>query len=264
MGFIQTSASMITIAKGIGIPTYMISTRDILGYEGVEGSGYGNYSFSNISELTKQCRKEIVIFVHGWNVDENKANERLDRVKMSLEQNNYDNISLVGFSWGSDTEWHAAEALAKWNGPRLADFIFDLMHGCKQQPGNEEMKIRVVGHSLGARVILSSLDTLNKNPAWNDKNYTVASVHLLGAAVDDEEVSKYPQDILDDLTNWGTLKSDYGVAIEDEVNNFSNLFNPEDNIFQPNSTYPFLPFQIYPSFEGDSSARIQGTNTSIY
>jgi len=87
----------------------MISTRDFLGYEGVEGSGYGNYSFSNISELTQeQCPEEIVIFVHGWNVDENKANERLDRVKMSLEQNNYDNISLVGFSWGSDTEWRAA------------------------------------------------------------------------------------------------------------------------------------------------------------
>jgi hypothetical protein len=50
---------------------------------------------------------------------------------------------------------------------------------------------------------------------------------LLGAAVDDEEVSKYPQDILDDLTNWGTLKSDYGVAIEEEVVKFYNLFNPE-------------------------------------
>ena len=125
------------------------------------------------------------------------------------------------------------------------------MHSCNQQLGNEEMKIRVVGHSLGARVILSSLDTLNKNPTWNNKDYKVASVHLLGAAVDDEEVSKYPQDILDDLTNWGTLKSDYGVAIEDEVINFSNLYNPEDNIFQPNPKYPFLPFQTYPSFEGD-------------
>jgi hypothetical protein len=43
---------MITMAKGAIEPIYMISTRDILGYEGVEGSGYGNYSFSNISKLT--------------------------------------------------------------------------------------------------------------------------------------------------------------------------------------------------------------------
>jgi hypothetical protein len=32
---------------------------------------------------------------------------------------------------------------------------------------------------------------------------------------------------------------------------FYNLFNPEDNVFQPNSMFPFSPFQIYPSFEGD-------------
>jgi hypothetical protein len=70
----------------------------------------------------------------------------------------------------------------------------------------------------------------------------------MGAAIDDEEVTKNPQDILDDLTNWGTLKSDFGSAIEEEVVDFYNLFNPKDNIFEPN----LIPaFQIYSSFEGD-------------
>jgi hypothetical protein len=107
----------------------MISTRGVLKYEEIGGPGYGqsNYSFSNITELLKQCPDEVVIFVHGWNVNENESKERLDRVKMSLEHNNYYNISLVGFGWASDTEWHAAKSIAKWNGPRLADFILNLM-----------------------------------------------------------------------------------------------------------------------------------------
>ena len=133
MGTIPSNASMASPDKGTGIPTYMISTRNVLKYEEVGGRGYGqsNYSFSNITKLLQQCPDEVVIFVHGWSVDEDEAKERLDRVKMSLERNNYYNISLVGFNWGSDAEWHAAKSLAKWNGPRLADFIFNLMHSCK-------------------------------------------------------------------------------------------------------------------------------------
>jgi hypothetical protein len=71
---------------------------------------------------------------------------------------------------------------------------------------------------------------------------------LLGAAVDNEEVSKHPRDILDDKTNWGTAKSDYGEAIENEVGKFYNLFNPRDNALKPNLN-PAL--QVYPKFEGD-------------
>ena len=39
----------------------------------------------------------------------------------------------------------------------------------------------------------------------------------MAAAVDNEEVSINPADILIDYINWGTPKSDYGQAIEEEV-----------------------------------------------
>src|SRR3712207_6521053 len=108
------------------------------------------------------------------------------RVKMALEsQNPSYNISLVGLSWHSDTEWLAAQFIAAWNGPLLANFISKLMDDCRlKEPGEEDMKIRLIGHSLGARVILSTLDSLNKNPTWNNNNSKIASVHLMGAAVD--------------------------------------------------------------------------------
>ena len=52
---------------------------------------------------------------------------------------------------------------------------------------------------------LADLDSLHENETWNKNNFTIKSVDLLGATVDDEEVSTNPQDILIDQTNWGTL-----------------------------------------------------------
>jgi hypothetical protein len=77
-------------------------------------------------------------------------------------------------------------------------------------------------------------------------------VHLLAAAVDDEEVSKNPSDIIVDLTNVYSVKSAYGEAIEEEVDRFYNLRSSEDNVLEK---YPFQPFdfayKFYPLFEGD-------------
>lgn len=119
----------------------------------------------------------------------------------------------------------------------------------------------MIGHSLGARVIMSSLDSLHKDPVWKNKNFKIASVHLIGAAVDNEEISKNPYDILSDYTNWGTAKSDYGEAIEDEVVKFYNLYNSKDKVLTPNSINPYSPYQVYPSFEGDLALGQNGSQT---
>ena len=120
------------------------------------------------------------------------------------------------------------------------------MDECKKQQPEKDVKIRLIAHSLGARVVLSALDSLNKNQTWNN---TIASVHLMAAAVDNEEVSMYPKDILNDPTNWGSPKSDYGKAIKEEVVEFDNLFSTKDDVLEPNLTNPFD--QIYPYFEAD-------------
>ena len=79
----------------------------------------------------------------------------------------------------------------------------------------------------------------------------VSTVHLMAAAVDNEEVSTNPADILKDQTNWGTPKSDYGRAMEAEVTNFYNLFNPFDKVLAADPIHPYVPYQIYSSFETD-------------
>jgi esterase/lipase superfamily enzyme len=92
----------------------------------------------------------------------------------------------LGFGYADSAPgWGIAEIIAKKNGPKLAHFIFDLKDNC---PNTD---IRLIAHSLGARLVLSALNSLhNENQEWNNKNFKVASVHLMGAAVDDEEPSK--------------------------------------------------------------------------
>jgi pimeloyl-ACP methyl ester carboxylesterase len=251
-GVLQSDAVATTISEQTKkILPYMITTRDRLNYyEGIQELGYNkSYSFLDIDQLTqKPCPDEIVIFVHGWGADKDEAKERFDRVKLSLEKNNY-TYPLVGFSWDSDQAWLSAKFVAKDNGPQLAKFIVGIMDKCIKQQPEKDLKIRLIAHSLGARVVLSSLDSLSKNLTWNSGNYKLASVHLMAAAVDNEEVSIYPGDILNDPTNWGSPKSDYGKAIQEEVIEFDNLFSTRDNMLEPNLTNPFN--QIYPYFEAD-------------
>ncbi|MDF2736268.1 MAG: hypothetical protein K0S93_124 [Nitrososphaeraceae archaeon] len=74
------------------------------------------------------------------------------------------------------------------NGLKLAKFILDLKKFCS------DADIHLVGHSLGASVILNALDRLHNDPRlqlWNaeERDYRVDSVHLLGAAVNPEAIS---------------------------------------------------------------------------
>jgi hypothetical protein len=227
------------------IPIYMISTRGNQDFpQGLQESGYNNnYQFDNINQLNS-CPSEVVFFVHGWGISEDMAKERLDRVKMSLEKNNY-LIPLIGFSWDSDIDWFNAKILAKENGKKLASFVYNYMNNCQLQ-GNKTSDIRLIGHSIGSRVILSTLDNLQTLMA-KDKNtnndFKIASVHLLGAAVDNEEVSEnsikhynFPSWLHDS----SDVKKAYGQVIGQVVSKFYNLFDPEDNV---------LEF-VYPGFEG--------------
>jgi hypothetical protein len=163
---------------------------------------------------------------------------------MSLEKNNY-LIPLIGFSWDSDIDWFDAKTLAKENGKKLASFIFNYMNKCQLQ-GNKTSDIRLIGHSIGSRVILSTLDNLRTLMAKDNNtnnDFKIASVHILGAAVDNEEVSKNSIKHYN-LPSWlhdsSDVKKAYGQVIGQVVSKFYNLFNPADNV---------LEF-VYPGFEG--------------
>lgn len=102
-----------------------------------------------------------------------------------------------------------AQIIADQNGPKLAHFITDLIQTCPHT------NIRLVAHSLGTRVVSSTLLSLNNSIVWNPK--PIESVHLMCAAINDKATSK---------------NEPFGNAIAHKVNHFYNLYDPEDNMLK--------------------------------
>jgi hypothetical protein len=224
----------------------IVSTRghfDLMTGELLPGHNKTDYSAYNIPGLhSGVCADEIAIIVHGWGLNQSKANERFVRANMSLDYNNYHNNNnsvVIGFSWDANpnkNNWTIAKSIAKDNGPKLAQFILNYADACKNLHG-QDTKIRLIAHSLGSRVVLSALDSLYDNQKWNSEKFKVTSVNLMGAAVDDEEVSKDLSYILKspaivkNMSEWYDIygiKSAYGKVIENVTLKFYNLFDPRD------------------------------------
>lgn len=160
---------------------------------------------------TDESPDEIVIFVHGWNNNEVDAMNNFETLKESLKVNGY-NYPLIGYTWDSETtspddtvflDFDDAKIISELNGPMLAQFIMD--YKCD----NPSTDVRLIGHSMGTRVILNAIDTLDKNNNCGK----LASVHFIGSAVDNEEVGM----------------ADFGGAIQSQVVQLYNKYSFEDS-----------------------------------
>jgi hypothetical protein len=161
------------------------------------------------------CPDDLVVYVHGWDNTADSAIGKFNIAKKSFVFNDFTD-PVVGFSWDSNTglfDFDDAKLIAEQNGLKLGQFVLDFKNTCSNSD------IRLVGHSLGPRVIFFTLTSLNGNAQWNNQNYQIVSVHLLGAAVDNEFVSMDPSD-------------GKGIAIEAVVCEFHNKFDSEDDILE--------------------------------
>jgi pimeloyl-ACP methyl ester carboxylesterase len=199
--------------------TPIVSTRGDFGrFSGNLMFGETSTSYEQPSSIPScSTDREIVIYVHGWNADEEYAIDQFNVLKQSLINNGYTQ-PVFGYSWDSDTlgffAWDVGKDIAQKNGLKLAKFILDFKAIC------EQAKIRLIGHSLGSWVIINALDSLHNNAIfdlWNDNNYRVTSVHLMAAAVNPAEVS---------------ITRGFGIPIRDEVEQFHNKYSQEDDVLE--------------------------------
>jgi hypothetical protein len=179
----------------------------------------------NILDI-ENCPGELAIYVHGVWATEYQAEEQTERVFLSLLSSAY-NIPVIGFSWDSNTAknpmgWGIAKLIANQNGQNLANFVLNFKDEC---PNND---LRIIAHSLGSRVVLSAIQSLYDNYSHDIVSDVVKSVHLLGAAADNEQVSV---NNLNECTNvnYPPLKCS-GEAISLVIQQFYNLYNSEDNM----------------------------------
>ena len=128
--------------------------------------------------------------IHGLRNNTSGALTKFVIAKRKLVQLGYKN-PVIGYSYDSNTTGaqyilHALHALhvgviiANKNGRNLAKFVTDF----KQK--SPETKIRLMGHSLGAHVILSMI----KNLAKNTKNKgIIEAVYLFGGSIPSDSLS---------------------------------------------------------------------------
>jgi pimeloyl-ACP methyl ester carboxylesterase len=178
-----------------------------------------------IPGVNGSCSPEIAIIVHGWDNDAKSAQVRFKTARHSLRSLVSPPFShpIVGFSWDSDTRywtiggWGTGKDHADGNGRKLAQFLDDLKAACPA------IKIHLMGHSLGARVVLQAIKELNENSRfrWKRDGRKIDDVHTLGAAVDNET----PHDEV-------STELRYGPAIRQQVGRFFNYCSDEDDILE--------------------------------
>jgi len=131
--------------------------------------------------------KELVIVIHGLRNDNAGAITKVLLVKNRLHKLGYLH-PIIGYSYDSNTTGahlitHAKHALgvgqiiAKKNGRNLGRFIEDFKNT------SPKTKIRLMGHSLGSQVILSTVEYLAKKKQNDD---IIESVYFFGASITDD------------------------------------------------------------------------------
>lgn len=134
-------------------------------------------------------QEEVQIFVHGFVRNNPPAwarYEAKERAQEALNEADYYNPYTVAFNWDSNVGWADANEIATRNGAKLAQWIRDFR-------ADDDRPVRIIAHSLGARVTCAVLDELKPgdgqptSPPADPGRNDVDSVALLAAAISQNE-----------------------------------------------------------------------------
>jgi len=197
-----------------------VSTRDHFDDDGNLINGETAYSYDVAGSLPASWGEDtLTLLIHGFKNSDEDDND-IDsgyECQLALEENGYGGDAAV-FTWDADKGdsidlgWTDAKTIAERNGRKLANFTqtFSNQNG---------VPVRWVAHSLGARVALFALKSLVEDFGEND---AVESVSLLGAAVEDDDVS----------LNAGWFDSEYGQYIEAGAKQCDNFYDDGDEVLE--------------------------------
>jgi len=196
-----------------------ISTRGYYDLStGVKLKKNSYYLYPKKSFEKLEGKKELVIMIHGLRNDKKGAIEKIILAKNRLKKLGYV-YPIIGFSYDSNTKGahlkksevralRVGQKIAKQNGYNLSQFIIDF------KKKNPNTKIRLIGHSLGTEVILSTIKKL----ATSSKNYNIIeSVYFFGSSVEN---------------NFAQLNKS-GTSLEKIVKNkILNYYCPTDEVLK--------------------------------
>ncbi|MCV0430242.1 DUF726 domain-containing protein [Nitrosopumilus sp.] len=169
-------------------PVPRISTRgyyDLSNGTTLKNNSYYTYPKKDFKKLIGS--REFTIMIHGLRNDNSGAVAKVVLAKKQLRKLGYV-YPVIGYSYDSNTTGahlikHAKHALAvgqkiaKKNGRNLGKFIEDF------KLSSPKTKIRLMGHSLGSQVILSTLEYLEKK---KENHGIVEAVYFFGASINED------------------------------------------------------------------------------
>lgn len=174
--------------------------------------GYSETEYELTGDLagytTDEQPEELIVWVHGAFQDAESAKGRFPKQIAAMQRATIDGEFLL-YSWDADlggrVNWWQNAAVAEQNGPKLASFLAEYK---RRSP---ETTVRVVGMSLGCRVVPVAADTLEEleYPGQID------TATLLGAAISAEDLS---------------LDGRFGSAVETEYGVFQNFMKTDDKV----------------------------------
>jgi len=198
-----------------------VSTRgyyDLTYGKTIKKNSYFLYPKKDFEKLVGS--KELVIMIHGLRNDNAGAIAKVILARNRLSRLGY-HYPVIGFSYDSNTTGahlpkhvkralSAGQVIAKKNGRNLAMFVEDF------KSKSPKTKIRLLGHSLGSQVILSTVENLAK------KNHAgiIESVHFFGASITSDMPSSKKHGSLLDRIIKGKILNYFSPT--DEVLNWAN------------------------------------------
>ena len=198
-------------------PIPRISTRgyyDLSNGTTLKNNSYYFYPKKDFEKIIDS--KELTIMIHGLQNDNAGAVAKAVIAKNKLRRLGYIH-PVIGYSYDSNTTGahliayakHAlavGQVIAKKNGRNLATFIEDF------KSISPKTRIRLMGHSLGSQVILSTVERLSKK---NQNTGIIESAHLFGASITDDVPSS----------------KKYGILLEKIIRGkIVNYFSPTDDV----------------------------------
>ncbi len=198
-------------------PIPRISTRgyyDLSSGVTLKDNSYHTYPKNYFKKLNNS--QEVTIMIHGLRNDNAGAIAKVVLAKKQLRKLGYAH-PVIGYSYDSNTTGahlikHAKRALAVGqkiatkNGKNLGNFIEDF------KTTSPKTKIRLIGHSLGSQVILSTLEYLAKK---KQNIGIVEAAYFFGASITEDVPSS----------------KKYGIIFQTIVNSkIVNHYAPKDEV----------------------------------
>lgn len=169
--------------------------------------------------------KDIVIFIHGFNVNFNDAVIRAAQIAYDT---GFSGVPML-FSWPSDgklLEYMSDREDATWSVKHVEEFLTDLVKKSKAH------RIHIVAHSMGHQVLIGALNRISSTRKKNEKSLFG---NIIFAAPDyDAELFKHQvaSNIVSLADNWTlyTSKNDAALNVSTSFNSIRRLGTPVTSI----------------------------------